>query len=97
MLGNIGKLVSNIAQKAFPGAGGKLIGGVAGGIASFATGDIFGASTARSRPSKVSQVAWPTSLAADDSLPPQVAHPSAAPPALSAAPPRVAPVASPRR
>ena len=43
MLGNIGKLVSNIAQKAFPGAGGQLIGGVAGGIASFATGDIFGA------------------------------------------------------
>ena len=32
MLGNIGKLVSNIAQKAFPGAGGQLIGGVAGGI-----------------------------------------------------------------
>ena len=40
---NVGNIVSNIAQKAFPGAGGKLIGGVAGGIANFATGNVFGA------------------------------------------------------
>ena len=39
----IGKLVGNIAQKMFgSGAGGNLISGVAGGLASFFTGDIFG-------------------------------------------------------
>ena len=40
---NIGNMVSGIAQKAFPGSGGKLIGGITGGLANFATGNVFGA------------------------------------------------------
>lgn len=40
---NVNSIVGGIAQKMFPGAGGKLIGGLAGGIASFMTGDPMGA------------------------------------------------------
>ena len=39
----IGKIIGNVASKMFgSGAGGNLISGVAGGLASFFTGDVFG-------------------------------------------------------